>query len=342
MHTGALHDHSHQLALQLHALLDEIDPIRWREEKASALRASLEEIEAKACALREAYSEAADLRIVAVRQRIEALAEICRSHGPPAHHPATGAPADRAEELREAWMVFRAEAEGAYEALASSLRAVDHMVPSLRPSNLKRNAFHVGAAATAIAVVQLVPWLAGGRWWPVIAIAVGLSMCGWAMELGRRHSEKANALLMWVLGPIAHPHERHRINSSTWFTSALALLSLTGAPMVITAALAVLGVGDPVAARIGKRFGRHKLLHNRSLEGSLAFSVASALVAGATLALLYGGALSPSAVVLIAMLAAGFGAVAELFSRRVDDNLSIPLAAAAGAALAVWLLGPAL
>ena len=337
MQTAVLNNHSQQLALSLHALLDEIDPIRWHEEKAASLRSSLEEIERQACALREAYAEAADQQIVALRLRIEALAEICRAHAPPSHF--AGAQGARAEELREAWMRFRAEAETAYEALAASLRAVDHSVPSLRPSNLKRNAFHVGAAAVAIAAIHLVPWLAGGRWWPAVAIATTLALSGWSMELGRRHSEKVNALLMWILGPVAHPHERHRINSSTWFTSALALLSLTGSPVIVTAALAVLGVGDPVAALVGKRFGRHKIINNRSLEGSLAFLAAGAVVALGALLMFFGDTLGLGAMVLVALSASGAGAVAELLSRRVDDNLSIPLAAAAGAALALGLLG---
>jgi dolichol kinase len=31
--------------------------------------------------------------------------------------------------------------------------------------------------------------------------------------------------------------------------------------------------------------------------------------------------------------------LAELFSKRIDDNFSIPLAAAAGALLTSWLIG---
>ena len=39
------------------------------------------------------------------------------------------------------------------------------------------------------------------------------------------------------------------------------------------------------------------------------------------------------------VLIAGFVAVAELFSTKLDDNLTIPVAAAMGATLAVQLLG---
>jgi dolichol kinase len=39
-------------------------------------------------------------------------------------------------------------------------------------------------------------------------------------------------------------------------------------------------------------------------------------------------------VIVMAASASGFAAVAELFSRRIDDNLAIPVAAAVG----LWLV----
>ena len=43
--------------------------------------------------------------------------------------------------------------------------------------------------------------------------------------------------------------------------------------------------------------------------------------------------------VAIAAGAAAFGALAELFSQRVDDNLTVPLAAMVGAVVAASLVG---
>ena len=42
------------------------------------------------------------------------------------------------------------------------------------------------------------------------------------------------------------------------------------------------------------------------------------------------------ATLAISAAGAGFGALAELFSLRIDDNLSVPVAAAAGAALVMF------
>ena len=103
--------------------------------------------------------------------------------------------------------------------------------------------------------------------------------------------------------------------------------------MAASVALMVLAVGDPTAALIGRRFGRIRLVHGRSLEGSLAFFGAGVLMALAGL-LIYYPMLSWWTLAALAGFGALCGAVAELFSRRIDDNLSIPVSAAGG----VWLM----
>ncbi len=116
------------------------------------------------------------------------------------------------------------------------------------------------------------------------------------------------------------------------------LLTLTHSPVLCLVAVGVLGIGDPVAAFIGRRFGRIRLLHGRSLEGSLAFLVSGAAFAFALLRAFH-PELGLGAAVGLAVTAAGCGALAELFSLRIDDNLSVPLAAAAGGALVLLVTG---
>ena len=60
----------------------------------------------------------------------------------------------------------------------------------------------------------------------------------------------------------------------------MVVLAVTGDLMLITIALAVLAVGDPMAALVGRRFGTIKLVNGRSLQGTLAFvAVATAAAA---------------------------------------------------------------
>ena len=137
---------------------------------------------------------------------------------------------------------------------------------------------------------------------------------------------------------IAHPHEHYRVNSSTWFGTALAIMSLTTMPMPATIGVMVLGLADPVAAIVGRRYGRTKLYNSRTLEGSAAFVVAGFVISLVMLAIYY-PSVSLGAGMVISIAGAVFGAVAELFSTKLDDNLTIPIAAAMGASLAIQLLG---
>lgn len=205
--------------------------------------------------------------------------------------------------------------------------------PGTRPTNHVRSLIH---ALSGVACLLLVQHVLG----PVSMIAVaGAAFAGaWTMEISRRRSERVNALLMRLFGPIAHAYESKKVNSATWFTTALFLLTLTTSPLVCSLAVMVLGFGDPAASYIGRRFGRHRLTTGRSVEGSLGFVVVAWLAAFVTM-LVYYPELPLAERVALAAAAAVFGAVGELLTATLDDNLVVPLAAAAGAAVVAAAMG---
>lgn len=299
----------HNLAQEVFLLLQSLDPSRLREE------------------LREE-----------VRQRTAHLTEQVRALIGSGEE---GAPfAGVATVLEEApgsvegdWEQFRRRLHIAYDGLVVSLKQRAIELPTLRPTNYTRSFFHVLSAVGSAMLVQHVLSPRG-----MVFVAGAFTLAGWTMEISRRHSALANRLLMRVFKHVAHEHERHRINSSTWYTTALFLISLSMSPMACTVALMVLGLGDPAAGLIGRRLGRTKLANGKSLEGALAFVVVGALAAAASLVVYYPH-IGLSALLLVATTAAVAGAVAELFLSRIDDNFSIPLAAGAGCSLMALTLG---
>jgi len=84
--------------------------------------------------------------------------------------------------------------------------------------------------------------------------------------------------------------------------------------------LSFLILGDMFAAIIGKKFGRTKIIANKSLEGSLA-CFAACLVIGLFVAWLFPTHLTPQIIAIGALTAT----IVELFSLGIDDNLTIPL-----------------
>lgn len=236
---------------------------------------------------------------------------------------------------RPSLVALRTRVQPRYEAIVRDLADERVSVPSLRPTNYARNALHLASALAGVLALELVP-----SWGWATGLALAFALTGWTLEITRTRSEAVNAFCMRLFGRTAHPHEAHRVNSATWYASALVVLSLTHALVPCLVALWVLGVGDPVAAIVGRRFGRTELVHGRTLEGTLAF-----VVAGGAAAFAYVSLVHPDVSLAVAALAsiggAVAGSIAELVSRRVDDNLSIPLAACAGASalalLAPWL-----
>lgn len=201
-----------------------------------------------------------------------------------------------------------------------------------RPANGTRSIFHVLSALVALLAVQLVLTPQSMVW-----AAGAFAASAWSMEAGRRVSPAVNRFLMWVFGRVAHPHEAYRVNSATWYATALFGLALTASPLACSLALVVLGVGDPAAGYFGRRFGRTRLAANRTLEGSLAFVVAGGLAGLGALCAFY-PELTAVPCAALAGGAAIAGAVAEIVARKVDDNFAIPIAAAAGASLVALAL----
>lgn len=201
-----------------------------------------------------------------------------------------------------------------------------------RPANITRALFHLSGATIGIVVIQLVP----GRAW-MVGIAVAVALCAWTMEASRRVSPTVNDLLMRLFRPVAHQHEREHVNSATWYATALVLLAAAFSPLANTMGLAVLGVADPVAGMVGRRWGRHRLASGRSLEGALGF-----VAAGVGAAFLLARVLYPEVAWSLALGAAALGALAgavtELYSNQLDDNFTIPVVAAGVASLALSYL----
>ncbi len=310
---------SREIALELHRLLKEMDPARWREEMRSAAVERIAALTARIVELLEATRALRTEKGADLRQRLADMRTFLEQHAVTARGDG------------EAWERLHRKLQHAYESLADGLRDYQVHVPSLRPTNYARNAFHVCWGLVALSLIQ---WVLTPT--TLIYAASAFVVYAWSMEAGRRLSPRMNAWLMKYYGPIAHPHEWNQVNSATWYATALVILAATGSALLCLVAVAVLTFADPAAALIGRRFGRTKLVNGRSLEGSATFFVVG--TAAATLVALFGVGLPLGTSLAVGAGASFVAALAELFSRRIDDNLSVPLAALAGGWLMAALL----
>lgn len=157
-----------------------------------------------------------------------------------------------------------------------------------------------------------------------------LSAVIFAFEQLRLKNEKVNALIMTFARPIMRESERNNMSGMPFYALG-ASLSLFFFPEKI-AVLSVLFLifADPISSFFGILYGTEKIFANKSLQGSLAgFTVCYLLT------MVYGIHYGATNIQLLFFaLVAGFvGALSELCSHFVDDNLCIPVLSGLGLTL---------
>jgi dolichol kinase len=136
----------------------------------------------------------------------------------------------------------------------------------------------------------------------------------------------------WINRTFMRAEEQVREAAMTPFAIAVLLTIITVPKLAALVAIYTLAIADPLAAVVGIRFGRRRITHNRTLEGSLAFFAAT--VAIAALILRWGTAASPATIAGVSAATAFAASVLELLPLRVDDNLTIPIFVG----FATWLI----
>jgi dolichol kinase len=218
-----------------------------------------------------------------------------------------------------------------YEALRAHLRRVRAELPEaprlapIKPKNYARNIFHVLMALTGVLAYGLLLDRPAA-----IAVTGTFVAVFFGMELMRRRSEAWNRRFVEsAFRHIARPGEAHQVPAATWYALAIFIGAIFLPKDALLLGALSLGFGDPAAQIVGKRLGRSKIIGQKSVAGAVAFVVATALVSAlyVALALPSGHPLgAPAARALFPLLLGVVGAAAEVFSGRVDDNFTIPLA----------------
>ena len=160
------------------------------------------------------------------------------------------------------------------------------------------------------------PWSARG---PVLAFLALLSV-----DVLRLGSPAVHRWFEVRIGAYLRPDEHRGLIRMHWLSGAAALLAMAAPPAVAALAMADLVFGDAAAALVGRRWGRRRR-GGKSLEGSAA---CFAVCVAAGLLILPG---AWAAVLVSALVATGI----EAAPLPVDDNLAVPLGAAA---VLLWIV----
>jgi dolichol kinase len=180
-------------------------------------------------------------------------------------------------------------------------------------SELVRKAIHFGSLAVPVGLHYASRDLGRSV---VLVLALGML----TVDVVRLQVPRVRTIFYFLFGRILRDHERFNLLGSTYLLLSALICAYAFPKSIAVAALAFLVIGDTLAALVGRRWGRTRIL-DKSLEGSLACFL-SCLLAG-WLVRTQGGELSDSMIWLGALVAT----VVELLPIPLDDNMRIPLAA---------------
>lgn len=161
----------------------------------------------------------------------------------------------------------------------------------------------------------------------VASVLLAFSAASFMVEFLRLRNEKVNQLLMVLMKPVMRESEKNSVSGMPFYALGVSLSLFFFPERIAILSILFLIFADPIASFCGILYGRDKILPNKSLQGTIAAFTVCYIVT-----LVYGLIhASPSMNLLVfAILAGIIGAVSELCSQFVDDNLCIPVISGLG------------
>lgn len=161
----------------------------------------------------------------------------------------------------------------------------------------------------------------------IVNVVFGIGVAGFMGDFCRLKFPKFNRAVLKIIGPIVRKGEVDNYSGLPFYA-----LGVSGVFYLFDEKIAVLATlflifSDPISSYFGIRYGKVKILPNKSIQGTVAgFCVCYILT------LVYGfshGYIEMN-LIIFSMLAGVIGAFSELMSIFVDDNLTIPIISGAG------------
>lgn len=143
------------------------------------------------------------------------------------------------------------------------------------------------------------------------------------LDLMRLKVPALNALSMRWFGKLMRREELKSVSANSFYILGLFVVVLVfPKPIAILSAL-YLAVGDPIAAIVGTRYGRHKLVGKKTVEGALGNFVACFAVTFLVAATYFALPLLSS--FGLAVVGGAIAVLVEMCPSPIDDNLTIPV-----------------
>lgn len=146
-----------------------------------------------------------------------------------------------------------------------------------------------------------------------------------------------NQFALIIMGPLMRTHEAKQTAGTTYLLTGVTLIVLVFPKPIVALSILFLAFADPLASYVGLRYGKDKILGNKTIQGFLAaFAVCTILA----FLYLWSHEVGLSRRLVVSFLAGFIGAMAELLPvAKLDDNLTMPVLSATGLWLVFQLFG---
>jgi len=189
--------------------------------------------------------------------------------------------------------------------------------------HVMRKLWHMGTG-----VAGLITYFISGMSHLLIAqILMGLALVGFLVEFTRMRVKAVNKVVIFFMKPFMREHEKNSMSGFPFYALGVSLALFLFPEKIGVLAVIFLVFSDPISSYFGILYGKDKILPNKSLQGTVAGYLTCYSVT-LVYTLFY---VEPSVEVLVfAMFGGLIGAISELLSELVDDNLTIPVVSGLG------------
>lgn len=191
-------------------------------------------------------------------------------------------------------------------------------------ANYHRKLWHFSGGAVVVAALVI---FAPSKMWAIIILSAGLALMI-TLDLARYFSRRGKRLFWKHLGFLTSEKEKKGPTTSLFYAASLLACVLIFPVYAAIGGVISLAAGDPMAAIVGRRYGKLRI-GGKSIEGGLT----NAVVAFCLIFIFVRS-------IHIAAAGALAGAIVEMFEiPYLDDNISVPLAAGGAMVAAVHFFG---
>ncbi len=191
-------------------------------------------------------------------------------------------------------------------------------------ANYHRKAWHFTSGAIVVAALVI---FAPSKMWAIIILAAGLALMI-AIDAARYFSRRGKRLFWRHLGFLTSEKEKKGPTTSLFYAASLLACVLIFPVYAAIGGVISLAAGDPMAAIVGRRYGKLRI-GGKSIEGGLT----NAVVAFCLIFIFVRS-------IHVAAAGALVGAIVEMFDiPYLDDNITVPLAAGGAMVAAVYFFG---